>query len=242
GNYEIPNVAAGDFEVAAYNPDLGLGKTAPQQAPVVVKPEQVASAPEVVVIPLEPAITAIRIASASEATDNAAPGTELDLAGKDFGFARGARFEVLFAGASGSVAASKAQRLSDELIRVQVPAGAQNGDLVVATGGGRSTGKAIRILKSFTLTRASETIVTALPFDLRFYVQAKDTADADVAEDTFGLEIRKHRPNIVWSTDSALIKISPAGVVTVLGPGTAVVTGKVGSLPPRSITLTIQAI
>jgi hypothetical protein len=242
GNYEIPNVAPGVFVVAAYNPNLGLGKTEPQQAPVEVKSEQVASAPEVVVIPLEPAITAIRIASASESTDNAAPGTAIDLVGKDFGFARGAKFEVQFAGATASVAATKAQRLSDELIRVQVPVGAQNGDIVVVTGGGRSAGKPIRILKAFTLTKASETIVTALPFDLRYYVQARDTADADVAEETFGLEIRKHRPNIAWSTDSALIRISPAGVVTVLGAGTAVVTGTAGSLPPRSITLTIQAI
>jgi sugar lactone lactonase YvrE len=234
GSYTIAGVPAGEFDLGAYNQDLGDGRLPDDANPgaIKVRPNETTTAPAITIRTVPPQLTAIRRARTEDVTDNGAPGQEIDLAGKFFGQNRGAKFEVRFSGAT----ATTANRLSEELIRVKVPPGAQNGETIVVVGGMLSGPLNFRAMRAFRLRQATLALAADQEFDLAGLADATDSAAVPIVGDGAG----KHPPNVDWSVDSDRGSILRGSVLRALTAGTVTVTARAGDLPPATLAVEIS--
>jgi sugar lactone lactonase YvrE len=239
GTYTISNVPAGIFELAAFHADLGDASLPNDDnpSPVKVAPNEATTAPTLTLRYDPPILTELQRSDSAEITDNGAPGAPLTVLGKYFGLQRGAKALIDFTRA----AQLEPKRLSDERIEVAVPSDAANGKIVVQIGGRPSTEMAFRVIKEFSLTESALSLAPGATADLGALVKAFDSEGVQIVEDLAGTP-RKRRPYISWSSDSSRVSLTPSGLVKGLSDGTATLVARAGSLPPRSLAVTIGSV
>ncbi|MBM3276216.1 MAG: carboxypeptidase regulatory-like domain-containing protein, partial [Candidatus Sericytochromatia bacterium] len=230
GTYTISNVPVGQFRLHAYNIDLGDAEIPNADFPenVGVRSNDTTTAPPLELTVVEPAIARIALPGGVDQTDNGGPGAELDIVGKAFGFNRQTRFSVDFNGAPVETPA----RMSDEVIRVKVPAGAFNGNVTVRVGGLQSNQLYFRVIRGLDFAcPANLTVPVDGTFSFGALAVAKDSDQVEVkaAKDSNG-KVQYHPPNLLWTVDSPRASITREGVLRGLSKGPVVVHLEAGKL------------
>jgi hypothetical protein len=232
GSYRMTGVPQyNGYELAAFNPELGDARipNPDNPKPLRVNAALVVRAPALALRAQSPEIQSVAFAGTATETDNAAPGTALELRGRFFGFNRNLSFQVTFGGR----AAIAPERPSDGLIRLTVPPGAGNGHINISVGRryGNST-FVFRVIKLLALDCGQ------VPFML--VASQRDFAQILTVQDDEAEAVPNYAKSLTWAVDSAAATVSPTGVVkagTVAGNVT--VTVSAGSLPARSCGVNI---
>jgi sugar lactone lactonase YvrE len=237
GTYTIPNVPAGTFELVAFNDELGDGALPDTDNPGAIRvvSGETTSAAALTLKTMPPEITELRRVASVEITDNGAPGAEIEIQGKFFGFARGVRFEVRFAAETGV----SPVRESDTKIRVKVPGAALSGNVQVFVGNLQSNAKPFRVMKSLATTRSAVTLAAGTEADLGADVVVKDTRDEPIVEFIDNGVTKFRRPNVAWQADSTKALVSERGVLKAVSEGKVTVTARAGDLPGFNVSVTI---
>jgi sugar lactone lactonase YvrE len=216
GGFTLAGVPAGSFDLRGFSTALGRG-----EVQVTVDPDQKADA-LLTLSASPPELTRVALAGSANPIDHAAPGSELDIAGKDLGIDRGAAVQVAFSGAA-PVAATA---VSASLLRVKVPADARSGVVKVLVGNIPSNALPFRILASLELGYDKLTIADGgACFAFGRTLRALDTDGKPVPE-----------PSVSWQTlagDGSMASsaaVSEQGVVTASAAMAFTVKVSAGSL------------
>lgn len=202
GDFTIPYVAAGTFQVVATKAGLGRARA----DGVAAVSNAITSVPALVLAPVVPRVTAL-------SAPVGAAGTALVLTGEDLGASEGAPFQVTVGGA----VAADPRRLDDRTIALTVPGGAASGDVVVTVGGVASAGRPFKVVKTLSLAGNGATVALGGPRTLA--VEAEDAAGQPVAN-----------PPVTWAVVGAAARIEADGRLVPLAEGEVTVRATLGAL------------
>jgi len=232
GLFEIRDVPVGTFPLYAWHPTLG---DAYVDSAVRVESAQTSAAPRLVLRRRPPVVDAIVASDTDRETEVVAPGTRLDLRGRDFGASRGRNFKVAIEG----VPIVDAERLSDEIIRFTVPATARNGNLTVEVDGLFAAAKPLRIVKSVNWMKPALSLPLGEKVELESYLEIRDTGNEAVIPAKEGERFIGLPSGLSFVREDTRTTGGSNGVLEATSVGEAAVTVKVGSLPPRALTVRV---
>ena len=201
GTYTLSNVASGSFSLVATKVGSILGDA--QIDGVAVRPEQQTIAPDLAMSLSPPSISAISPA-------NGAEGSSVLITGNHFGVTAGDTLEVTFNGAI----ASSVMPIDDRTIRVAVPFGASNGNVVVTVDGIDSNAEPFYVLSRLFLNYPAISWLLGEPLQLT--ASGSDTAGQSVASPAISS----------WAVNAGptVASVSAGGLVTPLALGDATVS------------------
>lgn len=228
GSYELDYVPEGKFQLRAFNTNLGEAAVPSAEGHGLIQVEAggVATAPDLDLHKSLPILEHIERPDSGVKVGNAAPGQEVLLIGKYFGYARGVPFRVQFQGTSSNE--TETTRTSDTSIRVRVPPGAASGPIAVIVGLNPSNRLDFRILRQAFLPIGKLNLAPGGHFAIGRALQAYDDKDAVVKD-----------PFIDWATDSALVSVDASGQIEAKAPGLATLTGRAGTLRALRIVVAV---
>ncbi|MEB3187650.1 MAG: hypothetical protein VKP72_09460 [bacterium] len=198
---------------------------------------QTTSAPQLVLSRQAPVVQAIVAAGTARPVEAAAPGTSLELVGLHFGASKGRAFKVEVQG----VPILDAQRPSDERIRFTLPAGVRTGDVTLEVDGVFAAAKPLRVVRSVTWKKLAVTMTAGATADLHVLLDVRDSEVVAVVPVWDGGQLVRRPAELTFTGDGTRIYVGSDGVLQALSEGAATVTVTAGSLPPRTLELTILA-
>ncbi len=192
GRYTLSNVAVGAFALVASKAGLGSASL----PGVTVASRATTSAPDLAL-----SLKAPSVARAVPA--NAAPGATVTLTGTNFGASTGDTIQVSFNGTP----ATSVRRIDNQALEAVVPAGATNGNIVVAVGGILSNPLPFTIIKTLSLSPGNARLKVGET--LPCYVLAIDT-NGDIVP----------QPVVSWTVDGGAVSVA-SETLTAAAMGTA---------------------
>ncbi len=232
GRYKISSVPEGAFDLGAYHADLGEARLkGGQDARVRVAGRQTTQAPDLTLEAVPPALTHISLAGSEEILNHAAPGMVVDLHGRHFGLKKGTRFQVNFTG--GLVEAP--ERVSDEIIRVRVPANA-GGEVNVVVGGLPSGKVSFRVIAGLRACFDSFSVNAGTRYDLSSLVEATDAAGGPIGTPG-GPRVGS---SLAWRVEAGDAAVDPGGMLDPRSAGTASILALAGTLPAATFAVTVK--
>ncbi|MEB3188267.1 MAG: hypothetical protein VKP72_12605, partial [bacterium] len=236
GKYVLSDVPSGMFPLFAWHPTLGEAYLDASNS-VRVESSRTAVAPQLVLRHRLPVVEKIVAAGTDRVVEAVAPGTSLELVGRDFGASQGRIFKVAIQG----VLVPSAERLSDSRIRFTVPGDATNGKVTLEVDGWfdpRSDWK-LRILKSVVWKQPDLQLSLDATADLSVLLDVRDTKGDRVVPVWDGGRLIQRAAEVSFSAnESSLIYVGADGVLQALSEGKSTVTVRAGSLPPQNLTVT----
>jgi sugar lactone lactonase YvrE len=211
GNYFLPNMPEGTFDLVAAKGGLGIA----QVAGATVKADSRATAPDLVLEIAEPVISSLEPA-------NGASGSVITIRGKQFGFETNEIVKVTFSGAP----AAKVERPDGTTLLATVPAGAQSGNVAIEVAGIGSNQVPFQVVKDLSIEPAIADVPVGK--DRLLAVKAVDTANRPVPN-----------PAVQWfRIEGEAIALTPGGLITGQGVGSAQIACRIGAIERRlSVTV-----
>jgi len=234
GKYVLTDVPVGTFPLVAWHPTLGLAYF-DTSGGVRVESSKTALAPQLVLRRRVPVVTAIVAAGTDRVVEAAAPGTSLELVGRDFGASSGKSFDLAIEG----VPILGAERRSDGAIRFTLPASSRNGSVTLKVDGEFAKAMPLRVLKSVVWNRPSLELTRGATTDLQVFLDVRDTLDVAVVPVWDAGRLVSRPAELRFTGNNSRIYVGSDGVLQALSEGDATVTVQAGSLPPRAMDIRI---